>query len=144
MVATIPIFIDNVSITAPLPFPPASLGATAGTGQVTLNWAASSGATGYNVERSTTSGGPYTTVAAGVTGTNYTDTGVANGIPYYYVVTGDRRRAAKRKLQPGGSDAAGGARWFNGGSRQSTGDVELEHRGRSDQLQRRALADKRQ
>ncbi len=82
------IFIDNVSITAPLPFPPGGLGATAGTGEVALNWAASSGATGYNVERSTTSGGPYTTVAAGVTGTSYTDTGVANGTPYYYVITG--------------------------------------------------------
>ncbi len=35
--------------------------------------------------RSTTSGGPYTTVAS-PTGTSYTDTGLTNGTTYYYVV----------------------------------------------------------
>lgn len=111
------IFIDNVSITAPLPFPPTSVQATAGTGQVLLNWTASSGATGYDIGRSTTSGGPYTTVAAGVTGTNYTDTGVANGTPYYYIVTamdvaqqsGNSIQLAETPLAvPGGLMAAAG------------------------------------
>lgn len=54
--------------------------------QVALNWNSVAGATGYNVKRAASSGGPYTTVAAGVTATNYTDTVVA-GIMYYYVVT---------------------------------------------------------
>jgi fibronectin type 3 domain-containing protein len=68
--------------------PPAPMGltATAGNAQVTLNWSASGGATGYHVKRSTTSGGPYTQVAApGSPG--FTDTSVSDGTTYYYVVS---------------------------------------------------------
>jgi hypothetical protein len=51
-----------------------------------LSWSASSGATSYNLKRSTTNGGPYTTIASPTT-TSYTDTGVTNGTTYYYVVS---------------------------------------------------------
>src|SRR5437667_3182446 len=68
------------------PTAPTNVTATAGNGQVALSWSASNGATSYNVKRSTTSGGPYTTVAS-PTATNYTDTGVTNGTTYYYVVS---------------------------------------------------------
>jgi len=74
------------SPTAP-PAAPTSLMATAGNAQVSLSWTASSGATSYNVKRSNVSGGPYTTVATGVTTTSSTDTGLTNGTTYYYVVT---------------------------------------------------------
>ena len=40
------------------------------------------------IKRSTTSGGPYTTIAEGVTDLTYTDTGLTNGVSYYYVVGG--------------------------------------------------------
>jgi regulation of enolase protein 1 (concanavalin A-like superfamily) len=53
---------------------------------VKVSWSASSGATSYNVKRSTTSGGPYTTIAS-PTGTSYNDTAVSNGTTYYYVVS---------------------------------------------------------
>jgi fibronectin type 3 domain-containing protein len=66
---------------------PTNLTATAGNAQVSLAWSASSGAISYNVYRSTTSGGPYSSIATGDTGTSYTDTAVANGTTYYYVVT---------------------------------------------------------
>ena len=68
-----------------VPAAPTNLTATAGSGQVGLSWSASTGATSYKVQRSTTSGGPYTTIASPTT-TSYTDTGVTNGTTYYYVV----------------------------------------------------------
>jgi hypothetical protein len=65
---------------------PAGLTAAAGNGQVTICWQAVSGATGYNVKRATTSGGPYTT--AGSSGTTcFTNMGLANGTTYFYVVS---------------------------------------------------------
>jgi hypothetical protein len=38
-----------------------------------LSWNATPGATGYNVKRATTSGGPYASVTNGVTSTTYTN-----------------------------------------------------------------------
>jgi len=69
-----------------IPAAPTNLTATAGNAQVALSWSASSGATSYNVKRSTTSGGPYTTISSPTT-TSYTDTGLTNGTTYYYVVS---------------------------------------------------------
>jgi hypothetical protein len=69
-----------------VPAVPAGLAATAGNAQVSLSWNASTGATTYHLKRSGTSGGPYTTVATPGT-TSYTDTGLTNGTPYYYVVS---------------------------------------------------------
>jgi hypothetical protein len=70
-----------------VPAAPTNVAATAGNAQVTLSWTAASGATSYNVKRSTTNGGPYANVQTGVTGTTFTNTGLTNGTPYYYVVT---------------------------------------------------------
>ena len=70
------------------PAAPSGLSAAAGNAQVTLAWTASSGATTYNVKRSTVSGGPYSIIASGVTTTSYIDTaGLTNGTTYYYVVS---------------------------------------------------------
>src|SRR5580698_564717 len=69
-----------------VPAAPMGLTATAGNAQVTLNWTASSGATGYYVKRSTTSGGPYTQIAT-LAAASDTDTGLTNGTKYYYVVS---------------------------------------------------------
>lgn len=66
---------------------PYDLTATTVNQKVNLSWYAVPNATGYNIKRSLTSGGPYTTVATSVTGTTYTDSNVTNGITYYYVVT---------------------------------------------------------
>ena len=72
--------------TCPAIAAPTGVTPTAGNAQVSLIWNAVTGATGYNVKRSTTNGGPYTTVAS-PTSNSYTDTGLTNGTPYYYVVT---------------------------------------------------------
>ena len=69
-----------------VPSVPAGLTATPGMEQATLNWQAASNAAGYNIGRSTTNGGPYTTIAS-VTATNYTDLNLAGRTTYYYVVT---------------------------------------------------------
>ncbi|QJE96916.1 DUF642 domain-containing protein [Luteolibacter luteus] len=65
---------------------PINLIATAGDAQASLSWAATPGATTYNVKRSTVSGGPYSTVG-NVSTTSFVNTGLSNGTPYYYVVT---------------------------------------------------------
>ena len=70
----------------PLASVPANLAATAGNATVTLTWTASTGATGYNVKRATSSGGPFTQLAS-PTSAGYTDTSVTNGTTYYYVVS---------------------------------------------------------
>jgi carboxypeptidase T len=69
------------------PAAPTGLSATAGNQQVILGWTASGGATSYTIHRATVSGGPYTPIQTGWAGTSFTDTGLTNGIPYFYVVT---------------------------------------------------------
>jgi fibronectin type 3 domain-containing protein len=70
---------------ATVPAVPTGLAASPGNAQVMLSWAASSGATGYNVQRSTTTGGPYTQIST-PTVANYSDTSLTNGTKYFYVV----------------------------------------------------------
>ncbi len=74
--------------TAPAQAPPTptNLAATGANAQVALTWSASTGATSYNVKRSTTNGSGYATVSSPAS-TSYTDTGVTNGTTYYYVVS---------------------------------------------------------
>jgi choice-of-anchor B domain-containing protein len=79
-------FVFRVDSVAP-PGSTNGLVATPGNGQVALSWSAASGATGYSVQRSTSSGGPYTTIKNNVTGTSFTDTGLTNGATYFYIVT---------------------------------------------------------
>jgi fibronectin type 3 domain-containing protein len=71
---------------ATVPAAPMGLTAAAVNALVTLNWTASSGATGYYVKRSTTSGGPYTQISTQATASD-TDTGLTNGTKYFYVVS---------------------------------------------------------
>jgi hypothetical protein len=67
------------------PLAPTGLTAASGNAQIALSWTTSLTATSYNVLRSTTSGGPYTTVGTSTT-TSFTNTGLTNGTIYYYVV----------------------------------------------------------
>jgi hypothetical protein len=66
--------------------PPTGLTATGGNTQVTLNWTASPGATSYRVKRATMDGGPYTTLAT-TSALSFFNSGLANGVIYYYVVS---------------------------------------------------------
>jgi hypothetical protein len=80
--------VANATPSAPATAPPTptNLQATGGNTQVSLTWTASNGATGYDVERSTTGGGPYTQIGTASIN-SYTDTGLTDGTTYYYVVT---------------------------------------------------------
>ena len=73
-------------ITASKPAAPNNLAAAAGNNQVALSWAASSGATSYNVYRGPASG-QEALLHSLVSGTSYTDTNVTNGTTYFYEVT---------------------------------------------------------
>jgi hypothetical protein len=78
----------TVTVTAGSPpAAPTGLTATPASQQVSLTWNASSGATSSTVKRSPSSGSGYVNVATGVAGPSYTNTGLTNGTPYYYVVT---------------------------------------------------------
>jgi fibronectin type 3 domain-containing protein len=78
--------VNAIPVAPPPPAAPTGLTATAGNAQVALTWSASTGATSYNLKRSTTSGGPYTAVSS-PTQTSYTNTGLTNGTTYYYVLS---------------------------------------------------------
>ena len=70
-----------------LPAAPTGLLATPGSSQVSLSWSSVPSATSYAVKRSSTSGGPYTSLATGLTNSSYTDSAVTVGNTYFYVVT---------------------------------------------------------
>ena len=74
-----PSFVESVRRSAA---GPASLAGVAGNNQVSLTWNALPGATSYNIKRSATSGGPYSTISTSgtVTGTNYVDATAVNGM----------------------------------------------------------------
>lgn len=80
------ILLQVVDLEAVPPDAPAALTAFPGNARIELSWSASSGATGYRLKRSLTSGAGYITVAE-PTGGEFVDLYVANGTPYRYVVT---------------------------------------------------------
>jgi hypothetical protein len=69
------------------PFTPGSLAAAPNNASVQLTWNTAVGASSYNLKRATASGGPYSTIASGVTETSYLDSELINGTPYFYVVS---------------------------------------------------------
>lgn len=80
----IPVLFPPVAV----PAAPIGLTASSSSAQIVLSWGSASTATGYNIYRGTTAGGEGTSpYKASVASTTYTDTGLTNGSPYYYVVT---------------------------------------------------------
>ena len=81
--------LNPVPAPQPIPAPPDTLTAATGSkrGQISLDWNASALAVSYTVKVATSSGGPYTIEASGLTRTDYTDTGLKSGATFFYVVT---------------------------------------------------------
>lgn len=55
--------------------------------EIQIFWTASANASRYNIKRSDTSGGPYTTIASDITETEFVDSDLSDGSTYYYVVS---------------------------------------------------------
>ncbi|MGH3441986.1 MAG: Ig-like domain-containing protein [Nitriliruptorales bacterium] len=108
------ITLDNQSSTRP-PAPSGVAAQTAGTDSIDLSWQPVAGAAGYNVYRSVApreGGQPLGTRANGslVTGTSFTDVGLASATTYYYVVTtvaGGEQSVASAESSATTSAAAG-------------------------------------
>ncbi|MGB8170134.1 MAG: autotransporter-associated beta strand repeat-containing protein [Chthoniobacteraceae bacterium] len=90
-----PATITFTTAQTPPPARPDGLATTFTVGNVPLTWSAASGATSYIVRRGTVSG-TYSTLASGITATNYTDSTATGGIVYFYVVAA---------VGPGGTSA---------------------------------------
>src|SRR5260370_26920118 len=75
----------QVSGTTGLAAPTGVTATAASASQINLTWTAVAGATSYTVQRGTTTGGPYATVGSVAT-TSFSDTGLAAGTTYFYVV----------------------------------------------------------
>jgi len=99
------------------PQPPAipnGVTTTPGTNQGALSWPTIAGATSYDVKRSTASNGAYALVASDLTTTTFIDTGLVNGLNYYYTVTaknvvgksGDSTPVAVAPVGPPGAPGA--------------------------------------
>ncbi len=128
---------EHILSTVPQVPPPTPVNLTtciAGPTSVQLGWSASSGATSYNVKRSTVSGGPYPTIGTSLT-LNYIDNDLTVGRTYYYVVSavnnvGESGNSAQAAVTINGGYAvnSGGPvagvfaadGWFSGGNTYQT------------------------
>jgi titin len=111
------------------PAAPTGVTASAGNGAASLAWAPIAGATGYNVKRSTTSGGPYTTIATTTTA-SFSDSGLTNGQTYYYVVSaldagGEGPNSSQTPLTPA---PGSGALLIVGNTTLGAGDAAIQTR----------------
>ena len=74
------------SAAATAPLSPTGLTANSGSKKMGLKWNPSANTTNYHIKRSSKNTGPFTLIASG-TDANYTDTGLTNGVQYYYTVS---------------------------------------------------------
>ncbi|MBM2817843.1 MAG: Serine-rich adhesin, platelet-type, partial [Parcubacteria group bacterium] len=99
------------------PDAPGGLSATAGgagSGQITVSWNASSGATGYYIYRDTSSTGSFPLLVDAGNVTSYANTGLTSGTTYYYKVSayknsGSPESAASASVNASVSGSTGGS-----------------------------------
>ena len=87
---------ELVTLSTPAPEPTTDLVARPENGGARLTWTPANAATTYTIYRSTVGGGPYASVASGITTLTYADSGLVNDTTYYYVV---------RTVNPSGESA---------------------------------------
>ncbi len=84
---------------------PLNLVAMPGNALVNLSWNSAANATGYNLKRALTNGGPYAVIATNYGALAYTNTGLLNGTNYFYVVSstnisGESANSAQAAARP--------------------------------------------
>ena len=87
-IGKIALFLFGLSLLLGLPSLRQGVQAQGTTHGVTLTWTTGANDVAFNVYRGTVSGGPYTSIATGVSVTTYFDTTGTGGTKYFYVVTG--------------------------------------------------------
>lgn len=100
-----------LATTAPLA--PTGLAAVPGGNNAVLTWSPASPATGFNVKRSTTNGGPYVIIANNVAAPPWLDGSLTAGTTYYYVVSainagGESPNSLQASVTPCGGVLPGG------------------------------------
>ena len=83
-----------------VPSTPTGVTVTPGYAQNVIAWNPANYALTYNIQRATAFGGPYTTIATGVTTTSYTDSGLITGVIYYYKVTAANATGSSSTTSP--------------------------------------------
>lgn len=107
---------------ATTPATPTGLTVTAYDQCAVITWNRSSGASGYNLAMSTTSGGPYTSIGSSLPPDPFVVTTLTNGTTYYFVVTASNTAgtSAASSQVSGTPGALGGIyagwSWFNQGT----------------------------
>ena len=79
--------VDKGAYELSAPVTPTNLAATAGDAQIALRWDASENATTYVLQRALSLDGPFGEPIWSGAQTSFTDTGLANGTPYFYIVS---------------------------------------------------------
>jgi hypothetical protein len=111
----------SVTINPAIPSAPTGVTATGGNAQVTLSWAATTGATSYSIYQGTSAGGESTTaVQTGISGTTATITGLTNGTAYYFTVAavnagGTSSSSSEASATPAAPASTGGGGGHSGG-----------------------------
>ena len=77
---------SSLATVVPPPLAPISLSAFPGNAQVVLSWTSVPGVAGYYLFSGTESGNETNVVLANYSGLSYTNTGLSNGVTYYYVI----------------------------------------------------------
>lgn len=121
----------NTPVNFTAPAAPAGLAATAGQLSVKLNWITNSESdlAGYAIFRSTTSGGPYDTIAMGLKTNTYTDKAANKATNYYYVVkavnysSGKSAYSAQVSATPGAAPSLVGQYSMEGNVADSSGNA---------------------
>ena len=77
---------DSISFIT-TPTAPTGLTFTSSSGNISLQWNTVAGASSHTVKRATAPGGPYTTLLANITETNFSDSSATPGNTWHYTVT---------------------------------------------------------